>query len=125
LGRLLLGPGVRRGFRPQRPPDEYIRRAGTDLILRPADLIANAEDLMQLKDFVTAQAPNYSAIEAPTEIIVGDADPIVSPQLHSKAIARVLPHCKLVVLPGIGHMVHDSATDVVVNAIDKVAADAR
>ena len=102
LGKLLIGPGVQVVFAPQQPPADYRERAAVELVLRPAELIANAEDLNDLKAFITAQAPNYGAIRTPAVVITGDADTIVSPRIHAEAIAAVLPRGKLIVLPGHG-----------------------
>jgi pimeloyl-ACP methyl ester carboxylesterase len=124
IGQLLIGPGVRSVFAPQEPPDGYVARAAAEMVLRPKELIANAEDLVGLKAFVTAQAPNYGAILAPTAIITGDADKTVSPDIHSRAIAAMLPRARLNVLPGVGHMVHFAAPDRIVEAIDDIAAGA-
>jgi pimeloyl-ACP methyl ester carboxylesterase len=120
LGKLLIGPGVRNVFAPQQPPQNYVADAGGEMILRPAELTDNAWDMVQLKAFVTAQSPNYGAIRAPTTIITGDVDDSVSPRIHSRAIAAVLPRGKLIVLPGVGHMVHFAAPDRVVQAIDEI-----
>ena len=121
LGELLMGPGVQAVFAPQSPPADYVDRAAVELVLRPAELIANAEDLVALKAFVTAQAPKYAAIQAPTAVITGDVDRTVSPRIHSMTIAAMLPRGKLTVLPGIGHMLHHAAPDVVIEAIDAIA----
>jgi len=64
------------------------------------------------------------SIQAPTVIITGDRDVTVSTDIHSRALAALLPHAKLVVLAGVGHMVHYVATDRVVQAIDELAAEA-
>lgn len=124
-GYFLLTPGAAAVFRPQSPPPDYVARTGAAIVLRPSEFIANAQDLAGLKEFVRAQVPRYGAIACPVAIVAGDIDPIVYTDIHSRAIARQLPHASLTVLPGIGHMVHDSATDAVVQAIDKVAAAAR
>ena len=123
IGKLLIGPGVQAVFAPQEPPPDYIERAGAELLLRPAELIANAEDLVGLKAFVTAQAPRYGAIAAPTVIISGDADDTVSVDIHSRAIAAVLPRGKLIVLPGVGHMVQFVAREQIVRALGELSAD--
>lgn len=125
LGELLIGAGVQSVFAPQSPPADYLDAAAAELILRPSELIANAEDLVGLKSFVTAQTPKYATIRVPTEIIVGDADTIVSPDIHSRALAKVLPRARLTVLPGIGHMVHFAAPDPIMEAIDRLAAETR
>jgi pimeloyl-ACP methyl ester carboxylesterase len=120
LGELLAGPAIRGVFAPQEPPDDYRKQAAVDLVLRSSELIANAEDLTALKAFVTAQAPSYGAIKVPTIVITGDVDKTVSPQIHSQAIAAMLPRAKLIVLPGIGHMLHHAAAGVVADAIDEI-----
>ncbi len=122
LGKLLAGPGVNAVFAPQTPPENYVDRAAVEMLLRPAELIANAEDLTQLKEFVTAQAPNYGAIQAPAAVITGDRDHTVSPEIHAKAIAAMLPRGKLILLPGVGHMLHHAAAGTVVDAIDEIAS---
>jgi pimeloyl-ACP methyl ester carboxylesterase len=124
-GYFMLTPGAISVFRPQSPPPDYVARTGAAMILRSSEFIANAQDLAVLKEFVRAQVPHYAEIKAPVAIVSGDIDPIVYTDIHSRAIAKQLPHATLTVLPGIGHMVHDSATDEVVQAIDKVAAEQR
>jgi pimeloyl-ACP methyl ester carboxylesterase len=123
LGMLLIGPAVRAVFAPQQPPAGYVDRAGAEMILRPAEMIANAEDLVALKAFVTAQSPNYATIQVPVEIIAGDSDTVVSPNLHARAIAEVLPRVRLMVLPGVGHMVQFAAPDRIVEAIDQIVTE--
>jgi pimeloyl-ACP methyl ester carboxylesterase len=121
LGELLLERGAREVFAPQPMPPDYLRRAGIRLLLRPAEFIANAQDVGVLRAFVTAQASRYGEIAVPTVILTGDADTTVSPTLHSRAFVSMLPRAKLVILPGIGHMPQHVATDEVVAAIDSVS----
>jgi pimeloyl-ACP methyl ester carboxylesterase len=121
LGQLLIGPGIVSVFAPQSAPANYRDRAAVELLLRPAELIANAEDLNGLKAFVSSQVPKYATIQAPTVVITGDIDKTVTARIHSEAIAAVLPQGKLVVLPGIGHMLHHAAADAVVAEINKIA----
>jgi pimeloyl-ACP methyl ester carboxylesterase len=121
-GELLLESGAQEVFAPQAMPPDYLRRAGIRLLLRPAEFIANAQDLAILKAFVTAQVPRYRDIAVPTVVLTGDADVTVSPQLHARAIAAAVPDARLVVLPSIGHMPQHVATDEVIAAIDSVSA---
>ncbi len=121
-GYFLLRPGVAAVFAPQMPPLDYAARTAVALILRPAEFRANAQDLVGLKDFVTAQAPRYGEIKVPVAIISGDVtDRIVWTDLHSRGSARQMPNATLDVLPGIGHMVHYAAPDLIVAAIDRLA----
>jgi pimeloyl-ACP methyl ester carboxylesterase len=122
LGMLLAEAAVNVVFAPQMPPEDYAERSALEMLLRPSELIANAEDLGELKEFVTAQAPNYGAIQAPTAVITGDRDRTVSPDIHARAIAAVLPRGRLTLLPGVGHMLHHAAAGAAIEAVDEIAA---
>ena len=82
----------------------------------------NAEDVAGLYRFVARQSRRYGAIRAPTAIVSGDADTIVWTNLHSRSLEREIPGARLVVLPGVGHMPHHAAPDIVVREIEGVAA---
>jgi pimeloyl-ACP methyl ester carboxylesterase len=103
------------------PPD-YIRTTATPLLLRPREFLANAWDLVTLKAAVALQAPRYAGIKVPTVVISGDADRTVSPDIHSRPFAAVVPGAKLIVLPNVGHMVQNAAPDLVIGEIDAMAA---
>jgi pimeloyl-ACP methyl ester carboxylesterase len=111
-------------FAPQEAPADYADRAAIALVLRPDNFLANARDVVGLHAFVTRQAPRYASIKAPTVIITGDRDTVVSPDIHARAFAAKVPQSKLVVLEGVGHMPHHVAADRVVAAIDELAAEA-
>ena len=117
LAGLLLNAGVASVFAPQPAPADYIRRAAIRLLLRPAEFIANAQDLAALKAFVTAQAPRYVEIATPTVILTGTADTTVSPHIHARAMAAAVPHARLITLAGVGHMPHHADADAVVAAV--------
>jgi pimeloyl-ACP methyl ester carboxylesterase len=124
IGLMMLAGSARKTFAPQRRPDKYVARAAIALVLRPAQFLANARDVAALKAGVAAQAPRYRAIDAPTVIMTGDQDVKVPPRSHSQALAAVLPRARLVVLPGVGHMLHHAAKDAIVGEIERLAADA-
>ncbi len=117
LGILLLNGGVASVFAPQLAPADYVRRAAIRLLLRPAELIANAQDIATLKAFVTAQVPRYCEIRVPTVILTGSADDTVSPRIHAHAIAAAVPDARLILLDGTGHMPHHVDADAVASAV--------
>jgi pimeloyl-ACP methyl ester carboxylesterase len=125
LGTLLLEGGAASVFAPQPAPDDYVRRAAIRLLLRPSQLLANAQDIAVLKEFVTSQAPRYGEISSPTVILTGDADNTVSPYLHARAIAAAVPGARLVVLDGVGHMPHHTHADAVVAAVEQLTVRLR
>jgi len=119
LGMVLVGPGVRGVFQPQPVPDGYVENAATSLLLRPREFLANARDLVTLKAEVAEQAPRYAAIKAPITIIAGDgSDKTVSTHIHSRPLAATAPNAKLIVVPGLGHMVQNAVPDLVVSEIE-------
>jgi pimeloyl-ACP methyl ester carboxylesterase len=121
LGLLLAEPGAREVFQPQAMPANFLADSATLLLLRPREFLANARDLVTLKQAVEEQAPRYSEIRAPVTIISGDADKTVSTVIHSRMFARAMPNAKLIVLPGIGHMIQNAAPDLVVAETEAMA----
>lgn len=122
LGCLVTGAGARGVFAPQPVPDHFVRDSATPLLLRPREFIANAKDLVTLKAAVVAQAPRYAEIEAPITIISGDADKTVYTDIHSRPLAATAPSARLIVLPGVGHMVQHAASDLVVSEIEAMVS---
>jgi pimeloyl-ACP methyl ester carboxylesterase len=122
LGYFLTAPGARVAFLPQIMPENFVSDTATPLLLRPREFLANARDLVTLKEAVRAQAPRYADIRVPVVVIAGDADKTVSPAIHSRPFAAAVADAKLVVLPDVGHMVQNAAPELVVREIDAMIA---
>ena len=90
------------------------------LLLRPATFLANARDVADLRAFHAKEAGRYATLAAPTVVITGDRDMVVAPRRHALAFAAAVPRAKLVVLPGIGHMLHHVAAERVVAEIEEI-----
>jgi pimeloyl-ACP methyl ester carboxylesterase len=118
LGTFLTGPGARTAFLPQIMPEHFVSDTATPLLLRPREFLANARDLVTLKAAVTEQAPRYGDIKMPVVVIAGDADKTVSAAIHSRPFAAAVPHAKLIVLPGVGHIVQNASPELVIREID-------
>jgi len=108
-------------FAPQRPPDGYREEFGVELVLRCKTILANARQRRILKPQIINQAPRYSTLSLPIEILHGTADTLVSPDLHARALAKQAPASNLTLLEGIGHMPHHVAKKDVIDAIDRAA----
>jgi pimeloyl-ACP methyl ester carboxylesterase len=120
LGYFLTERGARGVFLPQVMPDDFVASTATSLLLRPREFLANARDLVRLKQAVTEQAPRYGEISSPTVVISGDVDKTVSTNIHSRPFAAAVPNARLIVLPGVGHMVQNAATDLVIRKIEAI-----
>jgi pimeloyl-ACP methyl ester carboxylesterase len=118
LGLLIAEASARDVFLPQIMPDGFVRNTAIPLLLRPREFLANAYDLVTLKAAVAAQAPRYAEIEAPITVISGDVDKTVSTNIHSRPFVAAAPNAKLIVLPGVGHMVQNAVPDLVIAEID-------
>jgi pimeloyl-ACP methyl ester carboxylesterase len=121
LGYFLMDSGARGVFLPQTMPDNFIADTAAPLLLRPREFLANARDLVTLKAAVTEQAPHYADIKAPTVVISGEVDKTVSTNIHSRPFAAAVADAKLIVLPGVGHMVQNAASELVVSEIEAMA----
>jgi pimeloyl-ACP methyl ester carboxylesterase len=123
LGLILSEPGARSVFLPQTMPAGFVKASATPLLLRPREFLANAWDLVTLKAAVAEQALRCGNIEVPVVVITGDTDTTVSPSIHSRRLAATVPNAKLIVLPGVGHMVQYAAPEIVVREIEAMIAD--
>jgi pimeloyl-ACP methyl ester carboxylesterase len=121
LGAPFIGLGLGSAFLPQLPPRGYIKRTAALLLLRSRTFLANARDVADLRAFHARQAGRYAALAAPTVIMTGTRDMVVAPRRHAFVFAAAVPGAKLVVLPGIGHMLHHAATERVIAEIEEIA----
>ena len=122
LGLFILKSSARNVFLPQIVPDGFVKNTATPLLLRPREFLANAHDLVTLKEAVAEQAPRYAEIKAPITVISGDVDKTVSINIHSRPFVAAVPHAKLIVLPGVGHMVQNAVPELVTAEIDAMVA---
>ena len=99
-------------------PENFVTDTATPLLLRPREFLANARDILTLKAAVKEQAPRYAAIKAPAVVISGDVDKTVSTNIHSRPFVAAVAGAKLIVLPGVGHMVQNAVPDLVMREID-------
>jgi pimeloyl-ACP methyl ester carboxylesterase len=125
LGLMFAEPAARNVFLPQAMPERFVQDSATPLLLRPREFLANARDLVTLKQAVIAQAPRYGEIRLPVTILAGDADQTVSTEIHARAFARAVPQTRLVVLEGIGHMVQQAVPERVIAEIEAMIAQVK
>jgi pimeloyl-ACP methyl ester carboxylesterase len=124
-GLAVMKRGIAQVFSPNAVPPDYIRRTRAPLVLRPQEFKANAEDFVVLCEAARALAPRYGGISAPTAIVMGAQDSLVSVDIHARSLERDISGAILRVLPGIGHSPHFAAPEAVVAAIIEAEQRAR
>jgi pimeloyl-ACP methyl ester carboxylesterase len=67
----------------------------------------------------------YPGLEMPVVIIAGEEDRLIDIDRQSARIHDDIPHSVLHRMPGTGHMIHQTATDSVMSAINEAASQAR
>jgi pimeloyl-ACP methyl ester carboxylesterase len=122
LGLPFIGPALGSAFLPQWPPRFYLKRSAALLLLRPPTFLANARDIADLENNLAAQSARYGQLLTPSVIMAGNRDMIVPLKRHALKFANAVPRAKLVVLPGIGHMLHHAAAERVIAEIEQITA---
>jgi len=122
IGLLFLGPALWSAFLPQFPPRDYLKRSAARLLLRPSTFLANSRDMADLKRNLEPQPRRYRSLSTPTLVMSGSSDFVVAPQLHAVPFAAAVPDARLVMLPGVGHMLHHTAAERVLAEIERLAA---
>ena len=103
LGRRLVPPGVLGTFAPDAVPDAYQETGATELLLRPANFLANAADILAIKARAAEISPLFAAIRKPTWILQGARDAVVRPTIHAVGLHRAIDGSRLEWHEGVGH----------------------
>ena len=119
-GALVAEAAVEASFAPNEPPDNYYEDTGLALLFRAADFKANATDIVNLKDQIRAQQGRYSELLLPVAVATGTSDDTVSPEIHSKTLARVIDGARLTLFPETGHALHHVRTGEIIALIDEL-----
>jgi pimeloyl-ACP methyl ester carboxylesterase len=104
-------------FSPCPLPSRFFGVLSRELMLRPRQIAANAEDAAFMIPAVAGFAARYEELRLPVTIIAGAEDRIVDIQAHSGRFHEAVPHSTLIAVSDAGHMVHYAAPDRVVSAI--------
>ena len=111
-------------FEPQDLPCRYLKDGGVQLALRPHTFRTNSAMMLRLYRQMAEQAPRNEQVSVPLEIIHGDADTIVPAFVHAGPLSKLLPHARLTLMRGIGHMPHHEKPEAILAAINRLAAQA-
>ncbi|GGG05729.1 esterase [Rhizobium wenxiniae] len=121
LGLLAINRATKAVFAPNQPPAGYVEKTKALQAIRPQAFRHNAREIAALSDWAKVAAKQYRYIKAPTIIITGDTDKIVSPDIHARHLARDIPGARLIVVHNLGHKSDYIANDLAIAAIERVA----
>ncbi len=113
-----------RAFSPDEVPSAYLELA-TTVWNRPEQVRAIVEDEADFGLSAEGLTSRFGEIRAPTVIVTGDSDHLVKPEAHSFPLHKAIPHSRLVVLPGAGHMLPQTRPEAVLEAIETLSTDVR
>ena len=118
-GRLMLKKMAQAMFAPRELPDNFFPVISREMMLRPVQLRANAEDAAFMVPTANTLSKRYDELVLPITIIAGQDDMVVDPQAQSARLHHELPHSEMHLMLDTGHMAHYAALDIVANAIDR------
>ena len=122
IGRLIWPALIQKFFSPALPTARWEAEFPVWMTLRPSQILASAVEtaLMTSEAFWLAQ--RYAELRMPITIMAGTHDMHVATKMHSERLHDHVPHSKLVLVPGAGHMIHHVAPEQVLEAIASAAA---
>jgi pimeloyl-ACP methyl ester carboxylesterase len=109
-------------FAPRDVPDDFFERQSSEMMVRPSQLRANAEDAAFMIPTAMQQAKRYWELRMPVTVVAGEKDIVVAMEDHTCALHREVKGSKLVIVPGSGHMVHYTGLGAVVDAVNQAHA---
>jgi pimeloyl-ACP methyl ester carboxylesterase len=120
LSRLIWPLLIRKIFSP-RPVPRKFGNFPREMALRPSQLQAAAAESALMIPAARVFQNTYHQIEVPVVIVVGAGDRYVETS-QSVRLQRLIPNSRLHLISGSGHMVHQTATQDIMSAIETAAA---
>jgi pimeloyl-ACP methyl ester carboxylesterase len=117
-GQGRLQPATDCVFAPNRQPDNYLEQTAIALVLEPKRFRANSIDLAGLHAYVTRYNPRYKEITAPTIIIAGGKDTVVSRIIHAEALRNDIAGSRLIEIANVGHKPDYALTSLIAAAVE-------
>ena len=109
-------------FGPRSMPEKFAAFP-KEMALRPSQIRASAEESALMIPDAVKLRNQYANLKMPVVIVAGDEDRLVDIDAESTRLHHDIPQSRFHRVPGEGHMIHQTATGVVMSAIDEVAKD--
>jgi pimeloyl-ACP methyl ester carboxylesterase len=115
--RLLLKRTAEAMFAPAPVPENFFAAMPRDMLTRPLQIRAEAEDAAFMIPAAARLHKRYPELTMPVAIFGGADDKIVDVEAHSVRLHRDVPQSALNVIPRAGHMVHYQSAEQIERAI--------
>ena len=109
-------------FGPQSAPQKF-EGFPKGMALRPSQIRASAAELALMVPDALYFRNEYANLKMPVVIVAGEQDRLVDIDSQSARLHSEVPQNSFHRVSGTGHMIHQTATGVVMSAINQVAAD--
>jgi pimeloyl-ACP methyl ester carboxylesterase len=116
VSRLMWPALLSKIFGPAEVPAKF-RGFPKEMAVRPSQIHASAEESALLIPSAAALQSQYSELRMPVTIIAGKEDKLIDPVSQSERLHREIAHSELNIIPDNGHMVHQTATRAVMDAV--------
>lgn len=117
-GRLAWPRLMARLFGPRSMPAKF-KGFPKEMALRPSQMRASAAESALMIPDAFQYAADYANLKMPVVIVAGDKDRVVDTDAQSARLHSDIPQSKLHRVPGHGHMIHQTATEEVMAAINE------
>jgi pimeloyl-ACP methyl ester carboxylesterase len=122
FARLTLNRIVKTMFSPQPVPSDFVPSMAREMMVRPSQIRANAEDAASMMTAAEWLSKRYGELTIAVAVMAGAADRVVDPDAHARRLHVELKDSELHILPGIGHMLHYFAPEHIVSAVTRERA---
>ena len=116
LARLSLRRTVKSMFMPRPVPEDFLRTLGREMLVRPSQIRAQAEDAAFMLPGAATLQRRYGALDLPVTILAGDRDHVVDQRMQSQRLHHAVIGSELSFVTGAGHMLHHDALEEIVAA---------
>lgn len=124
LARLMWPFLTRKIFGPAPVPEAFEDGFPKEMTFRPSQIRASAAESALMVPGAFAARSHYADLKMPVVIVAGEEDRLIDIDNQSERLHSELPNSTIHRVPGGGHMVHQTAPDVVIAAIDEAMARA-
>jgi pimeloyl-ACP methyl ester carboxylesterase len=119
IARLIWPAMMRKIFGPAPIPGKF-GAFSKEMAVRPSQLRASAAEAALMIPAAFASRSEYQNVKVPVIIMAGDDDRFIDTDRQSAALHREISHSLFRRVPGSGHMIHQTATDAVMAAINEL-----